>query len=125
MMCKKGCVSHGKAREAFSLTFEKVCQSQKLKVMQSQKGLIPKGYLYQLKINIFTLQVCYSNDSLDTDLCHLALVPTHSAAGGVWMLLRTSNASQAKPTSCSKRTARSTHILDDSVVMHVWIRGSS
>ncbi len=35
--------------------------------------------LDQLKVDIFALQVCHSNDCLDTDLCHLAFVPAHTA----------------------------------------------
>jgi len=38
-----------------------------------------KDYLDQLKVDIFALQVCHSNDCLDTDLCHLAFVSAHTA----------------------------------------------
>ena len=39
-----------------------------------------QAYLDQLKVYIFALQICYSNDSFDTDLCHLTLVPANTAA---------------------------------------------
>ncbi len=35
--------------------------------------------LDQLKVDIFALQVCHSNDRFYTDLCHLAFVPAHTA----------------------------------------------
>ena len=60
-----------------------LCTEQQYWLIAAAKRCITRSRvntdLDQLEVYIFALQVCHSNDCLDTDLCHLAFVPAHTA----------------------------------------------